>query len=109
MGIEKEKSEKYFNLKTNLLKVDGAPTDRCVNQLLKICEIDNTPVIFNRCYKLVNRLRFYHKVKMAWTDVGKFDKENPKHEDMLMELWRTLRPKEKLENRLSKQWIDIGF
>ena len=31
MGIEKEKSEKYFNLKTHLLKVDGAPTQVCVN------------------------------------------------------------------------------
>ena len=30
-SIEKEQSEKYFNLKTHLLKIDGPPTQVCVN------------------------------------------------------------------------------
>ena len=96
-------------MRTHLLKIDGAPTQVCVNQLLKICDLVNDPVTFNRCYKLVNRIRFYHKVKLAWTTFGEYSKENADHEAMLMGLWTTLRPQEKLENRLSKQWIDIGF
>ena len=28
---------------------------------------------------------------------------------MLMDLWKTLKPNEELTDRLSKQWIDIGF
>lgn len=28
---------------------------------------------------------------------------------MLMTLWRTLRPNEQLDDRLTKKWIDIGF
>lgn len=69
----------------------------------------NDPVTFNRCHKLVNRIRFYHKVKTAWAQVGEYSKENPDHETMLMSLWTTLRPNEELDNRLSKKWIDIGF
>ena len=109
MGIEKEKSEKYFNLKTHLLKIDGAPTNVCVNQLLKICEMINDPVTFNKCHKLVNRVRFYHKVKTAWCTVEAYSKENAEHESMLMSLWNTLKPNEELDNRLSRKWIDIGF
>ena len=37
MSIEKEKSEKYFNLRTHLLNVkDGPPANVCVNQMLRI-------------------------------------------------------------------------
>ena len=68
--IKKEDSEKYFNLCTHLLNVtSGPPLNVCVNQLLKICSIANTPVNFNRCHALLNRIRFYHKVKQDWCTV----------------------------------------
>ena len=109
MSIDKEKSEKYYNMKVHLLKHDGAPTNVCVNQLLKVCSIEHTPVNFNRCHRLINRIRFYHKVKTAWCSVETYSKENQEHEKMLMRLWTTLKPDEPLDNRMSKKWIDIGF
>uniref|UniRef100_A0A3B3R0U4 ELMO/CED-12 domain containing 1 n=1 Tax=Paramormyrops kingsleyae TaxID=1676925 RepID=A0A3B3R0U4_9TELE len=38
-----------------------------------------------------------------------YDCENPDHEEMLLKLWRTLRPESPLSGRISKQWCDIGF
>ena len=85
-------------MKTHLLNVtSGPPINVCVNQLLKISGIDNTPVSFNRCHSLLNRIRFYHKVKQSWCTVEKFDKKNEKHEAMLMTLWNTLKPDEALD------------
>ena len=31
MTLEKEQSEKYYNMKVHLLKIDGAPTNVCTN------------------------------------------------------------------------------
>uniref|UniRef100_A0A3B1IR46 ELMO/CED-12 domain containing 1 n=1 Tax=Astyanax mexicanus TaxID=7994 RepID=A0A3B1IR46_ASTMX len=38
-----------------------------------------------------------------------YDCENPKHEEMLMQLWKALRPESALTGRISKQWCEIGF
>ncbi|CAB1316649.1 unnamed protein product [Coregonus sp. 'balchen'] len=38
-----------------------------------------------------------------------YDCENPDHEQMLMKLWKTLRPDSPLTGRISKQWCEIGF
>ncbi|KAI5096562.1 ELMO domain-containing protein 1 isoform X3, partial [Silurus meridionalis] len=38
-----------------------------------------------------------------------YDCENPEHEEMLMKLWKTLRPDSALTGRISKQWCEIGF
>ncbi|KAM9728036.1 ELMO domain-containing protein 1 isoform 1-T1 [Menidia menidia] len=38
-----------------------------------------------------------------------YDCENPEHEDMLMKLWKVLRPDTPLTRRISKQWCEIGF
>lgn len=112
MRITPEVSEKYNNVKRHLLNIEtGPPTNVCVKQLLNICQIDNTPVAFNRCFTLLNRIRFYHKVKQAWCSRAKdkYDKDNERHEQMLMKLWSTLRPGEELGDRMTRKWIDIGF
>ena len=80
MGITKEKSEKYFNMRTHLLKIDGAPTQVCVNQLLRVSELTNDPLTFNKCHRLLTRIRFYHKLKTEWTQIEKFSKEDAQHE-----------------------------
>ncbi|KAJ8368053.1 hypothetical protein SKAU_G00080810 [Synaphobranchus kaupii] len=38
-----------------------------------------------------------------------YDCENPEHEDMLLKLWKTLRPDAPLTGRITKQWCEIGF
>ncbi|XP_055004981.1 ELMO domain-containing protein 1 [Boleophthalmus pectinirostris] len=38
-----------------------------------------------------------------------YDSTDPKHEDMLLQLWRELRPDCPLTGRISKQWSEIGF
>ncbi|XP_048022857.1 ELMO domain-containing protein 1 isoform X1 [Megalobrama amblycephala] len=38
-----------------------------------------------------------------------YDCENPTHEEMLMKLWKELRPDSPLSGRISKQWCEIGF
>ncbi|XP_048837064.1 ELMO domain-containing protein 1-like [Brienomyrus brachyistius] len=38
-----------------------------------------------------------------------YDCENPKHEEMLLKLWKCLCPDTPLTGRISKQWCDIGF
>lgn len=39
----------------------------------------------------------------------KYDSTNEDHENLLMSLWSTIFPNVKLNNRRSKQWVDIGF
>ncbi|XP_066555397.1 ELMO domain-containing protein 1 isoform X1 [Amia ocellicauda] len=38
-----------------------------------------------------------------------YDCENHEHEDMLLKLWKSLRPDAPLMGRISKQWCEIGF
>ncbi|XP_053703499.1 ELMO domain-containing protein 1 isoform X1 [Synchiropus splendidus] len=38
-----------------------------------------------------------------------YDSENQEHEDMLVKLWKELRPDSPLSSRISKQWCEIGF
>lgn len=38
-----------------------------------------------------------------------YDGDDMDHENKLLKLWRLLMPHEPLENRISKQWQDIGF
>ncbi|XP_073469241.1 ELMO domain-containing protein 1 isoform X3 [Aquarana catesbeiana] len=38
-----------------------------------------------------------------------YDSENSQHEDMLMKLWKMLKPGVPLDARVSKQWCEIGF
>ncbi|XP_042710930.1 ELMO domain-containing protein 1 isoform X5 [Chrysemys picta bellii] len=38
-----------------------------------------------------------------------YDSENPQHEEMLLKLWKCLKPDCPLEARISKQWCEIGF
>jgi hypothetical protein len=42
-------------------------------------------------------------------EIKPYDKENPFHEAMLMDLWNTLFPTTKLETRVSEQWKKLGF
>ncbi|KAJ7320145.1 hypothetical protein JRQ81_019656 [Phrynocephalus forsythii] len=38
-----------------------------------------------------------------------YDSEDPQHEEMLLKLWKCLKPNTPLEARISKQWCEIGF
>ncbi|NWR45335.1 ELMD1 protein, partial [Regulus satrapa] len=38
-----------------------------------------------------------------------YDSENPQHEEMLLKLWKCLKPNSPLKARISKQWCEIGF
>lgn len=38
-----------------------------------------------------------------------YDSTNKRHEHYLMEIWTALNPNDKLEDRISKKWEDIGF
>ena len=39
----------------------------------------------------------------------KYNSKNSKHESKLLEVWQNLKPNEKLRDRISTQWISIGF
>uniref|UniRef100_A0A8C2SSW9 ELMO domain containing 1 n=1 Tax=Coturnix japonica TaxID=93934 RepID=A0A8C2SSW9_COTJA len=38
-----------------------------------------------------------------------YDSENLQHEEMLLKLWKCLKPNSPLKARISKQWCEIGF
>lgn len=38
-----------------------------------------------------------------------YDSNNKKHENYLLEIWTSLNPNEKLDNRISNKWTNIGF
>ncbi|XP_070282086.1 ELMO domain-containing protein 1 isoform X1 [Myotis yumanensis] len=38
-----------------------------------------------------------------------YDSDNPQHEEMLLKLWKFLKPDTPLASRISKQWCEIGF
>ncbi|KFM82927.1 ELMO domain-containing protein 2, partial [Stegodyphus mimosarum] len=38
-----------------------------------------------------------------------YDSENKEHEEKLLKLWKLLKPEKELQNRISKQWTEIGF
>eukprot|EP01117_Protostelium_nocturnum_P005438 TRINITY_DN1971_c0_g1_i1.p1 TRINITY_DN1971_c0_g1~~TRINITY_DN1971_c0_g1_i1.p1 ORF type:complete len:1269 (+),score=431.18 TRINITY_DN1971_c0_g1_i1:413-4219(+) len=43
------------------------------------------------------------------SDKEPYSKENPEHERLLMLLWDTVFPEQKLDNRVSKEWAKLGF
>lgn len=47
---------------------------------------------------------FVHKLMKT-----KYDKQNSMHETMLIQIWKSLKPNEHLTNRISDQWISLGF
>ncbi|KAM4807583.1 ELMO domain-containing protein 2 isoform 2-T4 [Rhinophrynus dorsalis] len=53
----------------------------------------------------------YKKLYLDVEDLRKqsYDCDNLLHEEQLLELWDLLMPHEKLTNRITKQWGDIGF
>lgn len=61
---------------------------------------------------LVKNLIFVHKFhreKIEFINTEKYDKHNQNHEKLLMQLWSTLKPGREISNRVSKEWIEIGF
>ncbi|XP_041088581.1 ELMO domain-containing protein 1 [Polyodon spathula] len=38
-----------------------------------------------------------------------YDSQNPEHEEILLKLWKLLRPDAPLKGRITKQWCEIGF
>ena len=38
-----------------------------------------------------------------------YDKTRKDHEDKLMQLWKNLKPEKQLGERMTENWIDIGF
>lgn len=51
--------------------------------------------------------RLYHAVEMIRNTP--YDSEDWSHEEKLLELWNLLMPHDRLEQRITKQWQDIGF
>jgi hypothetical protein len=47
--------------------------------------------------------------EVEWLRQIKYDKENEKHEELLMKLWSLLKPDVDLRDRVSKQWQELGF
>ena len=54
-------------------------------------------------------IRGYNLAKIRFANPGKYDKKNDDHEEKLQKFWDTLKPNEKLPDRTTKKWIDIGF
>jgi len=54
-------------------------------------------------------IRGYNLAKNRFANPGKYNKKNEDHEEKLQKLWDTLKPEEKLQERVTKKWIDIGF
>ena len=52
-----------------MLLTDKVEIKMCINQLLAICDVENTPVAFNRCHRNLSLVRAYHKVKLEWIAV----------------------------------------
>ncbi|XP_028840355.1 ELMO domain-containing protein 1 isoform X2 [Denticeps clupeoides] len=53
----------------------------------------------------------YHKLMAEVEKLRRepYDCNNPEHEEMLVKLWKALRPESPLTGRISKQWMEIGF
>lgn len=56
--------------------------------------------------EIVNVYRFVDSVERIIS--VKYSSENDKHEEKLMEIWRNLKPYQKLEGRISTQWSRFG-
>jgi hypothetical protein len=63
---------------------------------------------FSRC---IEQLHAYETLKrdVESLRVESYDATNPKHEEKLLRLWKTLMPGIELTSRVTKQWQDIGF
>jgi hypothetical protein len=51
----------------------------------------------------------FHHEKLKFVNTEKYDKANQNHESQLQRLWATLKPGREISNRVSKEWIEIGF
>lgn len=64
--------------------------------------------LFETCVEQIyGYKRLYYMVESLRTT--QYDSDNPQHEEKLLKLWKILMPETKLENRITKQWQDIGF
>lgn len=59
--------------------------------------------------KSLTLVQKFHHEKLKFINTEKYDKANQKHEIQLQELWSTLKPGREISNRVSKEWIEIGF
>ena len=65
----------------------------------------------DKVYRNIEKIiRYKIQVKRldAWSSIP-YDKKNSVHEKKLMKLWDNIKQGEKLKNRLTDQWIEIGF
>ncbi|KAL1140865.1 hypothetical protein AAG570_000793 [Ranatra chinensis] len=63
---------------------------------------------FGRCVEHIwGYKQLYNEVESL--RLTQFDSNDPKHEEILMRLWNAMKPHNRLEARITKQWQDIGF
>lgn len=87
--------------------------DRAINTVLQVKKINpkyhpSFPKSFGWCVEAI----FGYKRLITLVEelrLENYSSENPKHEEMLYELWNQLVPDVKLEGRITKQWQEIGF
>jgi ELMO domain-containing protein len=88
-------------------------TDVAVNTVLSVKRIN--PKIHHRFPQnfgnTIDKIWGYKRLNYLVEDLRRtpYDCSNLEHESKLLELWRLLMPDVELENRISKQWQDIGF
>eukprot|EP01080_Neovahlkampfia_damariscottae_P004169 gene4169-7479_t len=57
-----------------------------------------------------NRINLVNDLKKIYhSKLTNYDSKNEQHESLLFDLWSIINPNEKLESRISKQWVSIGF
>ncbi|NP_001080025.1 ELMO/CED-12 domain containing 2 L homeolog isoform X1 [Xenopus laevis] len=111
--IEYSLEHSKFKVLRHAINIPEEQVDRYVADIVKekkiILEKDKRFEINLRICLL--QISGYKKLYLDVENLRKqsYDSDNNYHEQQLLELWDLLMPHEKLNNRVTKQWGDIGF
>ena len=73
--------------------------------------LDDQPNLIKTMPVFLAKILSYNKLTTKVDEIRSepFNEENEVHEELLLKLWDALKPNERLDNRYSKQWGEIGF
>ncbi|XP_047235204.1 ELMO domain-containing protein 1 isoform X3 [Girardinichthys multiradiatus] len=113
LKIESSMRYSKYELLQSALGVHPDKVEKTIDDImaLKKINLDTNPQLGISLQASLLQIVGYRSLMAAVEKLRRepYDCENAEHENMLMKLWKELRPDTPLTGRISKQWCEIGF
>lgn len=82
-----------------------------ISMIKTVKRIDNCEFVLNSLKHCIDQIWSYMELveENKYKSEIQYDCTNDAHEKLLIRLWEELKPNDRLESRVTKQWQDIGF